>query len=168
MKGGSMNHTDDILKKRVYAFTSDFLIVIITNYFFIASFINFIKAIFFHLPTNTQLFFIHKLEIMSSLLFLTLIFSYFSIFYFVTNGQTMGKILFGLRVVSPEGEITLKQAMQRSASYLFCAIFGSFLLSLSFIRKDGKSLADIMSKTNVTFDGKDNEKSNYEEPSKAA
>ena len=66
----------------------------------------------------------------------------------------MGKLLFGLKVVPLKGEISLTQAMQRSASYLLCAMFGSFLFSLSFIRKDGKSLADIVSKTSVAYDEK--------------
>ena len=154
-----MIESNDILKKRVYAFTTDFLIVVITNYFFVASFIDFIKLVFFHFTTRTQLFFIQKLEIMSSVTLATLLFSYFTIFYFVTNGQTMGKTLFGLRVVSLTGEINLKQAMQRSFSYFFCAMFGSFLFALSFIRKDGKSLADIMSKTSVVYDSKIQNKS---------
>ena len=149
-----MIDNNDILKKRVYAFTTDCLIIVITNYFFIASFIDFIKLVFFHFTMKTQLFFIQKLEIMTSATLATLFFSYFTIFYFVTNGQTMGKNLFGLRVVSSEGEIGIKQAIQRSSSYLFCALFGSFLFALSFIRKDGKSLADVMSKTSVIYDDK--------------
>ena len=83
---------------------------------------------------------------------MSLTFAYFSIFYFVTNGRTMGKTLFGLKVISADGEMTLKQSMQRSFAYCACAMFGSVLFALSFIRKDDKSLADILSTTNVAFD----------------
>ena len=89
---------------------------------------------------------------MSSVSLMSLTFAYFSIFYFATNGRTMGKTLFGLKVVSLDGEITIKQAMQRSIAYFTCAFFGSFLFALSFIRKDDKSLADIFSGTTVTYD----------------
>jgi uncharacterized RDD family membrane protein YckC len=92
---------------------------------------------------------------MTSVSLMSLTFAYFSIFYFVTNGRTMGKTLFGLKVVSAEGEITLKQSMQRSFAYFICAMFGSFLFALSFIRKDDKSLADVLSRTSVAYDIKD-------------
>lgn len=149
-----MFQTSDILKKRVYALTTDFFIVVIANYFLMASFVNFIKTVFFHFPLRAQLFFIHKLGMMSSVSLMTLTFAYFSIFYFATNGRTIGKTLFGLKVTSEDGEITLKQAMQRSIAYFICAIFGSFLFALSFIRKDDKSLADVLSATSVVYDQK--------------
>ena len=83
---------------------------------------------------------------------MSLTFAYFSIFYYVTDGRTMGKTLFGLKVVSPMGEMSLKQSMQRAFAYFTCAIFGSFLFALSFVRKDNKSLADIFSGTSVVFE----------------
>jgi uncharacterized RDD family membrane protein YckC len=149
-----MFNTSVILKKRVYALTTDLFIIVMSNYFFMASFTNFLKTIFFHLSTNTQIFMVNKLSLLSPVLLTTLTFSYFSIFYFVTNGHTMGKIIFGLKVVSQNGDITLKQSIQRSLAYLSCAFFGSFLFALSFIRKDDKSLADIFSKTDVILDVK--------------
>lgn len=150
-----MFQTSDILKKRVYALTTDFFIVVVTNYFLMASFTNFLKTVFFHFPLHAQLFLVHKLAMMTSVSLISLTFAYFSIFYFVTNGRTMGKTLFGLKVVSADGELTLKQSMQRALAYFACAMFGSFLFALSFIRKDDKSLADILSGTSVAYDIKD-------------
>jgi uncharacterized RDD family membrane protein YckC len=147
-----MFKSSDILKKRVYALTTDFFIVVVTNYFLMASFTNFLKVVFFHFPLRAQLFLIHKLAMMTSVSLMSLTFAYFSIFYFVTNGRTMGKTLFGLKVSTPSGEMTLKQAMQRSFAYFTCAIFGSFLFALSFIRKDAKSLADMFSNTSVVYE----------------
>lgn len=153
-----MFQTSDILKKRVYALTLDFFIVIVSNYFIVASFTNFLKTVFFHFPFRTQLFLIHKLGMMSSISLVALNFAYFSLFYFVTNGRTMGKSLFGLKVVTNDNsEMSLKQSMIRAFSYFTCAFFGSFLFALSFIRKDDKSLADVLSGTNVTYDLKDQE-----------
>lgn len=147
-----MFQTNDILKKRVYAFTTDFFIIVLTNYFLMAAFTNLLRTVFFHLPIRAQMFLIQKLTIMSSVTLMSLTFAYFSIFYFVSNGRTMGKTLFGLKVVSAEGEMTLKQSMQRSISYFTCAMMGSFLFALPFIRKDSKSLADLFSNTSVAYD----------------
>ena len=150
-----MFQTSDILKKRVYALTTDLFIVVVTNYFLMASFTNFLKTVFFHFPFKAQLFLVHKLAMMSSISLMSLTFAYFSLFYFVTNGRTMGKTLFGLKVVSSQGEMTLKQSMQRALAYFACAMFGSFLFALSFIRKDDKSLADVLSGTTVAYDIKE-------------
>ncbi|MBY0414140.1 MAG: RDD family protein, partial [Bdellovibrionales bacterium] len=66
------------------------------------------------------------------------------------NGRSFGKSMFGLQVKSADGEeITLKQAMLRAFAYFTCAMAGSFLFALSFIRKDEKSLADVFSGTSV-------------------
>ncbi len=89
---------------------------------------------------------------MNSISLLSIMFAYFSLFYFVTNGKTFGKMLLGLRVVSLQGEITLVEAMKRSISHIFCAMTGSILFALPFMRKDDKSLADIISKTYVISD----------------
>ena len=147
-----MQDSQDLLKKRVYALTTDFFIVTMTNYFLMASFTNFLKTVFFHLSLRSQLFLVKKLSIMTSSSLLSLTFAYFTLFYFVTNGRTMGKTIFGLKVVAKEGEITLTQAMKRSIAYITCAMFGSFLFALSFMRKDQKSLADLFSKTTVAYD----------------
>ena len=69
----------------------------------------------------------------------------------------MGKTIFGLKVVAQEGEITLPQAMKRSMAYITCAMFGSFLFALSYMRKDQKSLADLFSNTTVAYDVADTE-----------
>ena len=147
-----MFSTNNLLKKRIHALTTDLFIIVVTNYFFMASFTNFLKTVFFHFPFRAQMFLIHKLAAMSSVSLMSLTFAYFSIFYYVTDGRTMGKTIFGLKVVSPMGEMSLKQSMQRAFAYFTCAIFGSFLFALSFVRKDNKSLADIFSGTSVVFE----------------
>lgn len=141
-----MISTTSLLRRRVYAFTCDLSLVVITNYFLMASFTQFIRTVFFHFPLNVQLFFFNKMATLSSISLMSFSFAYFSLFYYLTNGHTMGKSLFGLQVKNENGdEITLKQAMLRSVSYFICAMLGSFLFALSYIRKDQKSLADVFS-----------------------
>ena len=152
-----MFHRSELLKKRVHALTADYFIILVSNYFLVASFTNFIKTIFFHFPLHTQLFLINKLAIMSSVSLMLITFSYFTLFYFVTNGKTMGKSIFGLKVVNTDqSEMTLKQSMLRALAYFTCAMTGSFLFALSFIRSDFKSLGDIFSGTQVQFDQSQN------------
>lgn len=145
-----MKAENSILKKRVYAFTTDLSIIVVANYFFMASFNHFVQTVFFHFPIRVQLLLIHKMATLSSISLMSLTFAYFSLFYFLSNGQTMGKALLGLQVKNSNGEeLTLNQSMIRAGSYFACAMTGSFLFALSFIRKDEKSLADIFSNTFV-------------------
>lgn len=142
-----------ILKKRVYALTTDLAIITTCNYFLMAAGKSFIHTMFFHFPINFQLMLIDKMEVMTSISLMSLTFAYFSLFYFLTNGHTMGKSFFGLRVKTEDGsEMTLNQSMYRAIAYFTCAMTGSFLFALSFIRKDEKSLADVFSGTTVVSD----------------
>lgn len=148
-----MKQETPILKKRVYAFTADLSIIVISNYFLMAAFTHFVQTVFFHFPIRAQLFLINKMGMMSSISLMSLTFAYFSLFYFTTNGRTMGKTLFGLKVKNPDGaELTLTQSMYRALAYFTCAMTGSFLFALSYIRKDEKSLADVFSNTIVVLD----------------
>jgi uncharacterized RDD family membrane protein YckC len=155
--GGIMNQTSDLLKKRVYALTMDLFVVVVTNYFLMASFTNFVKTVFFSFPLRAQIFLVSKFAIMSSVSLAALTFAYFSLFYFVTNGRTMGKTLFGLKVETKDGsELTLNQSMLRAFSYFVSAFFAYIPFGISFLRKDGKSLADLFSGTAVSFDKGEN------------
>jgi uncharacterized RDD family membrane protein YckC len=141
-----------MLKKRVQAFTADMFIIILTNFALMTSFTQFIKTVFFHFPFKAQLFLVHKLNMINSVTLLSIMFSYFSIFYFVTNGKTFGKMLVGLTVHSSSEEMTLIESMKRSIAYIICAMTGSFLFAIPYFRKDKRSLADIFSGTSVSVD----------------
>lgn len=142
---------DPLLKKRVNAFTLDLFIVVAMNYFFMAAFTDFLKIVFFHFPITTQLFLVHKFKFVHSISTLSIMFAYFSIFYFTTNGQTMGKMVLGLRVKSQGNELTLKESMMRAASYIGCVWFASLPFLVSFFRKDQKGVACLFSNTKVVL-----------------
>jgi uncharacterized RDD family membrane protein YckC len=145
-----MTEPISIVKKRVYALTFDFLVITVCNYFLMTAATNFIKTVFFHFPTNFQIMIINKISIMTSISMAIFTFAYFSLFCFLTNGHTLGKSIFNLRVKSNNGsEITLNQSILRTLGYFTCILTGDFLLALSFIRKDEKSLADVFSNTSV-------------------
>lgn len=142
---------DPILKKRVNAFTMDLFIIVAMNYFFMAAFTDFLKIVFFHFPITTQLFLIHKFKYLHSFSILSIAFAYFSIFYFTTNGQTMGKMILGLKVKSNNPELTLNESMIRAASYIGCIWFASLPFLVSFFRKDQKGIACLFSNTKVVL-----------------
>jgi uncharacterized RDD family membrane protein YckC len=142
---------DPFLKKRVNAFTIDLLIIVSVNYFLMASFTNFLKVVFFHFPIRTQMLLIHKFKFIHSVSMLSIMFAYFTLFYFCTDGQTMGKMIMNLKVKSQNNGMSLKEASLRSLSYIFAAWFASIPFLLPFFRKDKKSLADLFSNTEVVF-----------------
>lgn len=148
-----MKTETSILKKRVYALTTDLGIVVVANYFLMASFNQFVTTVFFYFSTKIQMMLIDKMAVMNSISLMSLTFAYFSLFYFVTNGRTVGKSFFGLQVKNANGEdLTLNQSMMRALAYFTCAMTGSFLFALSYIRKDEKSLADVFSNSTVGLD----------------
>jgi len=142
-----------VIKRRVYALTVDLGIIVLANAFLVGAFNQFTRTVFFHLPLKMQLMLFHKSSYMASVSLVSLTFAYFTLFYFCTNGKTLGKTIFHLRAVNADNsEITLRQSMMRALAYFTCAIFGSFLFALSYIRKDEKSLADIFSAMKVIDD----------------
>lgn len=147
---------DPLLKKRINAFTIDLFIIVAINYFLMASFTNFLKVAFFHFPLKMQFVLINKFKYFNSLSMMSILFAYFSIFYFTTNGQSMGKMLMGLRVRSNSDELTLKESMIRAFSYVTCVWMASIPFLISFFRKDQLGLACLLSKTSVAIN---NEKS---------
>lgn len=140
-----------VLRRRVYALTTDLGIIVATNAFMVSAFNQFTRTVFFHLPFKMQMTVISKSAYMASISTMALTFAYFTLFYFCTNGRTLGKTFFGLRAVNADkSEMTLKQSIYRALAYFTCAMAGSFLFALSYIRKDEKSLADIFSGMTVT------------------
>ena len=149
--------TASILKKRTYALTIDLAIIVVTNAFLVSSFNHFTRTVFFHLPVKMQLLVVDKAAYMASVSMMGLVFSYFTLFYYLTDGRTLGKSLFHLRAVNADGsEMSLKQAMFRALATFTCAVTGSFLFALSYIRKDEKSLADVFSGMHVEVESAKN------------
>lgn len=139
-----------LLKKRVYAITIDLGIIVTTNAFLVSAFNQFTRTVFFHLPVKMQLVLVAKSAYMASISLMALTFAYFTLFNFLTDGRTLGKSFFGIKASSTSGEeLTLKQSMLRASAQFTCAMLGSFLFALSWIRKDEKSLADIFAGTIV-------------------
>ncbi len=68
---------------------------------------------------------------------------YFSLSFYLSNGKTVGKMFFGLKVYSLDGnkELSLKQSFLRSLGYGFNTIFLFLPFALVFFNKQQKSPA---------------------------
>jgi uncharacterized RDD family membrane protein YckC len=149
-----MLNSHSLLKKRTVAFTIDLALIVGINYFLMASFTNFLKVVFFHFPIKTQLMLIHKFNLINSVSVVSVLFAYFTIFHYVTNGKTMGKMFMEIEVKSPRGELTLLDSIKRTLAYVGCVWFASIPFVLPYLRKDQKSLADLFSNTEVILSEK--------------
>ena len=85
-----------------------------------------------------------------------LICAYFTLLPFLLNGQTIGKMIFRIKVVNERGEkASLKRLFIREIFGKFLLNFGSLFFGhiISFVllenRKDKKSIADILAATIV-------------------
>jgi len=150
-----MNYFNPILKKRINAFTVDLAIIVSFNYFLMASFTNFLKIVFFHLNIQTQIYLLEKFTLINSVSLLGIMFAYFSIFYFTTNGKTMGKMIFDLHIKNAtDTELSLKESMVRAFSYTLLSPM-AFLLTLPLFTKNLKGLPDYFSNTEVVLTPKE-------------
>ncbi len=142
----------EMLKKRTYAFSVDFALILVLNKAAVLSYTNFIRTIFYQLAPQTQ----HKILLSYDYVqFSTLwivFWSYFVLSYYLGEGKTPGKIFFGLQTFSSKTNdgLTLTESLVRTMGHFVCLVTGLFLFAMPFLRKDQKSLADIISETWVS------------------
>ena len=74
-----MSKETSILKKRVYALTTDLAIITVANYFMMAAANRFIQTVFFHFPVKFQLLLIDKMEVFTSISLMSFAFAYFTL-----------------------------------------------------------------------------------------
>jgi uncharacterized RDD family membrane protein YckC len=76
--------------------------------------------------------------------------SYFPLCYWWTNGRTLGKKIFGIRVVSnKEAELSLRTSFIRSCAYQLSYLALGIGFMLPLFRADKRTLHDIISGTEV-------------------
>jgi uncharacterized RDD family membrane protein YckC len=145
-----------ILNKRIYAFIVDLGVIYFLKFF---SLILYLKTIGFFLTAlpiaNKQKLFTN-LNLLNNYLFIVIFIGYFLSCFFITNGRTLGKFLFNLKLVtSKEEETFIDQYLIRTFTYLFCYLNGVFLLFFPLFTKDEKGLPDWLSGTMVINDSEE-------------
>lgn len=141
-----------ILKRRVYSFVMDLVIVGIINKGLELTFINFIKEYFYHIPSS--LISVLESRIGQQIEFITfsLVFlGYFTLSYYLGKGHTAGKFIFELQVKKnkDDSDLSLVECANRALSYYVCWSLGMLPFLISFIRKDHKGFPDYFSGTHV-------------------
>lgn len=145
---------ENLLKKRIGAFSIDLFAVIFATKGMLVSYSLFIKK--FALPVYMQAqsdWFnaYNKMEV--SALLITFI-SYFFLCLYLSQGKTLGKTIMGLKVIAKNnpGELYWWEAFARSFSYLTCYMTGLFLFMIPVLNPSQKGLPDWISGTQVISD----------------
>lgn len=144
-----------LFRHRVYAFTFDMFMVGLTSKLVMLTYTNFLKNFFHQLRYQVQESIASGLPIIHFSVLMTVYFSYFFLSYYTSEGKTLGKMIFGLRVYSPakpQMQLELGESFRRTLGYLFCYATGLFLFALPMLRKDRRGLPDFFSNTEVVFE----------------
>lgn len=150
MTGLGKRYKKLILKKRTYAFTVDLLFISLLNKVIIQSYGMFLKTFFYHLSKPEQLQILQGLDKVFLGVLTTIFMGYFVISYYMGEGQTPGKVLFGLKVHSKNSEpLPLISCINRTIGYVVCHASFLLLYGLPFITKKGLGVQDWLSGTYV-------------------
>lgn len=141
-----------LLKSRTYAFTLDLAFVLILNKAVTLSYTNFIRTIFYQLAPHTQQKILLSFEFVQFSTLWIVFWSYFVLSYYLGEGKTPGKMIFGIQTFSKKSNegLSLSQSLVRTMGHFVCMISGLFLFALPYLRKDQKSLADLFAETWVS------------------
>ena len=141
----------EVVRKRLYAFITDIYAIVILNKVLSFTWVAFINAFFINTTLNVAM--ASNIISGTSKLSLGIIFlSYFTFFYYLGDGKTIGKMIFGLKVCSNHNhnkELTFMEAFSRSMGYLFCNFMWFLPFATIFLRRDAKSICDYISHTSV-------------------
>jgi uncharacterized RDD family membrane protein YckC len=142
----------DLLRKRLYSFTFDILIIFILNKGLMGLYFKTLEQ---HYPLNQRLY-DQALEIYPFIqfsLFTCLFFGYFIWAQYVWDGKTIGTHLNKIKVVNSNKKIpALGQISLRTLGTFICYISGLILFIPIAFTKDNKGLADWMSSTYIIRD----------------
>jgi uncharacterized RDD family membrane protein YckC len=141
-----------LLRLRTWSFTADLFLIFVLNKGTIFAFRSFLKTVYFHLPGDAQMAVLKGLPAVDLLLMMVVFWSYFTISYFLGNGQTPGKMIFGLKTFSSTSKnMTLSESILRTSGYFFCYSTGIIFFAIPFMRKDRKGIPDWVSGTWVNY-----------------
>tara|TARA_R110000868_G_scaffold175888_5_gene413121 strand:+ start:1933 stop:2484 length:552 start_codon:yes stop_codon:yes gene_type:complete len=144
-----------LFKHRVYAFTFDMFMIGLTSKLVMLTYTSFLKNFFHQLRYQVQDSIAAGLPVVHFSVLMTVFFSYFFLSLYTSEGKTLGKMIFGLRVYSPqkpEIHLGLGEAFKRTMGYLVCYATGLFLFALPMLRNDKRGLPDMFSNTEVVFE----------------
>lgn len=138
------------IKKRISAFLVDITVIYFLKFFSLVIYLRTLGTFIGFVPIEKKENIFSNLYLLDNFLFIVLFIGYFICCFFLTNGKTLGKLLFNLEVKNSQGEETFfDQYLLRTFAYLFCYLNGVFLLLIPLITKSGKGIPDWISGTEV-------------------
>lgn len=146
---------DDVLKKRVYAFFLDLVFISLLNRAIIYSYTNFLDRYLPYVNPDIKNNILSNFNKINFPIYMLVFISYFLISYYISNGKTPAKVIFGLKVQGKDflnDNITFKESFLRSSCYLIGTVFGFFMLAIPLFKKNKKGIPDIISGTQVLTD----------------
>ncbi|MCK5882289.1 MAG: RDD family protein [Bacteriovoracaceae bacterium] len=143
-------HKSYLLKYRTYAFTLDLFIITLLNKVIIQSYGLYLKTVFFHYPQAKQLEILAGIDKVFLGILSLLFVSYFTFSYYLGQGQTPGKIIFGIKIVDKNyNSPGIVASFLRTIGYIFCYITGLLLFALPYFTKKGSGFQDWFSRSSV-------------------
>lgn len=150
MNGLEPQHDKIVLKLRVKAFVADILAVTILTKAIIWSYSNFINTFMKAIPLDHKTKLLAGLPLLEVPVLFVVFWGYFVFNYIMLEGQTPGKLIWGLEVTSHDGKkASAKQLWLRSMGSFICYFSGSFLFLIPFFNQQRKGIPDWLSSTIV-------------------
>src|SRR3989339_4828 len=139
-----------ILRNRVLAFITDLSIVGLLSKLTVISYIHFVELFLFYLYSDKQSAIRGRIWESESIVFSVMLIGYFLASYYTTDGQSIGKLIFNLKIRSKKhGQLSLSEAALRPVAYAFMLSLFPIVMLLPFITKSAKGIPDWFSKTEV-------------------
>lgn len=147
----SFNANKNLLTKRMYAFYLDFFLLFFTSMSLMFVIRDFVGTIMFSSPLSLIEFTRSQLFRYGMYANLALSFAYFSLVPYFCNGQTVGKLVFNLKMKRKEKELTLMHYSARAFYYLTAMNFFPLVLIIPFFTKNAGGLFEMIFKSEVSF-----------------
>lgn len=151
--------TSSKTKLRIYAFFTDLFFIGLLQKILVFSYVNFVNEVFHQVPGSVKRNLLGSLSEMRIQTLVFTFFSYFLVSLYLGHGQTLGKTLFKLRVLSFEDEpsdLSFMEAFMRTLGYTTCYVTAMvnpllpfILFSIPVFKKNGTGIPDIFSQTEV-------------------
>ncbi len=139
-------------QKRLNAFLIDLFFVFVLTEITVKCFTMSAEIIFYRFPFQWQMFLINDFPIFKSTATLAIFFTYFSLFFYLTEGRTPGGVFMGIRIYSKKFELSLMQCILRTISYLLNIYSFGLLLAPNFFHKNNQGLVEALSQTETDYE----------------
>src|SRR5690606_4450194 len=120
----------------------------LTSKLIMFTYTSFMRAYFYQLRPHVQESLTANLSLVHFSVLMTVFFTYHFVSFYTSEGKTLGKMMFGLRVYSPTQPrmaLSMSESFKRTLGYTVCYVTGFVLFALPLLRQDRRGLPDFFS-----------------------